>query len=109
MVTRSTRLDLAKTFPGRPNVKALLPRPGRNRLLCNDFHCMRQFASGMLCGRLGPHNPPALDRDPLAQTVEWAVDLSPATVQYVRVDHCGLYILVPQELLNGSDVVAVLQ
>ena len=90
-------------------MKALLPRPGRNRLLSTDFHCMQQFASGMLCGRLGPHNPPALDRDPLSQPVEGTVHPSPAAVQHMRVDHRGLDVLVPQEFLDGSDVVAVLQ
>ena len=43
------------------------------------------------------------------QTVERAVDPSTATIQYVRVDHRGLDVLVPQEFLDGSDVVAVLQ
>ncbi len=58
---------------------------------------------------MGPDNTATLSGGSFPQTVEWAVDLSPAMVQYVRVNHSGLYILVPQELLNGSDVVAVLQ
>ena len=72
--------DLHKTLPGRPNVKAPLRRPGRNRLQCNDFHCMRQFASGMLCGRLGPHNPPLRLRNPTHPVVDpccWLVREQP--------------------------------
>ena len=37
------------------------------------------------------------------------MDPSTAAVQYVRVDHRRLDILVSQEFLNCSDVVAVLQ
>lgn len=42
-----------------------MPRRGRNRLLCNEFQCMRQFASGMLSGHLGPHNPRLTIEQPL--------------------------------------------
>ena len=37
------------------------------------------------------------------------MDPSPASIQYVRVDHRGLDVLVPQEFLDGSDVVAVFE
>ena len=43
-----------------------MPSRGRNRLLCDGFQCVRQFVSGILCRRLGPHNPPALDGEPLS-------------------------------------------
>ena len=35
-----------------------------------------------------------------SQTVEGAVDPSPATIQYVRVDHRGLDVLVLQQFLE---------
>jgi len=73
-----------------------MPSGDRNHLLCNDFHCVRQFASGILCRRLGPHNPPALDREPLSQPVEGTVHPLPAAVQPMRVDHRRLDVLVPQ-------------
>ena len=31
-----------------------MPRRDRNRLLCNDFQCVRQFAFVILWRRLGP-------------------------------------------------------
>jgi len=82
-----------------------MPRRGRDRLLCNDFQCMRQFASGILSGRLGPHNPPALDREPLSQPVEGTVHPLPAAVQDMPVDPRRLDVLVPQEeAANPVDV-----
>lgn len=41
--------------------------------------------------------------------VERASDPHPAFVQYVRVDHGGLYAAVAEELLDRADVVTVFQ
>jgi len=54
-----------------------MPSGDRNRLLCNDFQCVRQFACGILCRRLGPHNPPALDGEPLSQPVAPSIEVAP--------------------------------
>lgn len=86
-----------------------MPSGDRKRLLCNDFQCVRQFASGILCRRLGPHNPPALDREALSQPVKGTVHPPPAAVQHMRVDHRRLDVLVPHQFLHCSDVVTVLQ
>ena len=86
-----------------------MPSGDRNRLLYDDFQCVRQFASGILCRRLGPHNPPALDREPLSQPVEGTVHPLPAAVQHMRVDHRRLDVLVPQQFLHRPDVETVLQ
>ena len=86
-----------------------MPSGDRNRLLYDDFQCVRQFASGILCRRLGPHNPPALDREPLSQPVEGTVRPLPAAVQPMRVDHRRIDVLVPQQFLHRPDVVTVLQ
>lgn len=58
-----------------------MPRRGRNRVLRDNFQRMRQFVPRILCGRLSPHNPPALDREPLSQPVEGMGGASPATAQ----------------------------
>jgi hypothetical protein len=42
-------------------------------------------------------------------SVKWTPHRPLAAIQYVRVDHGGLHILVPQEFLNDSDIVALLQ
>ena len=77
---------------------------------CNDFGPIRQFASGVLCGPVGPHKCPALDGDTLPHPVEGAVNPSPATVQHVRVDHRGLDgLCAPGAPLHCPDVVTVLQ
>ena len=46
---------------------------------------------------VSPDDPAAVTGVGFPQTVEGAVDPSPATIQYVRVDHRGLDVLVPQQ------------
>ena len=42
-----------------------------------------------------------------SQTVSWAADTTSAPVQDVRVDHCRSDILVTEQFLNGTNVVAI--
>ena len=48
-------------------------------------------------------------RAPLLQDIHGASHAEPASVQDMRVDHSRRNVAVPQEFLNGTDVVAVLQ
>ena len=48
-------------------------------------------------------------RLPSSETVHGAVDPLPAMVQHVGVDHRRLYIPMPEEFLNGADVISTLQ
>ena len=57
----------------------------------------------------GPHNLAVLAGRSFPQTVKGTLDPSPATIQYVRVDHRGLDVLVTRKFLDGSNVVTVLQ
>ena len=43
------------------------------------------------------------------QDIKWTGDRNPWLVQHVRVNHRGGYIGMPQQLLNGADIVARLQ
>ncbi len=45
----------------------------------------------------------------LCEAIKRTLDSSTATIQYVRVDHRGLDVLVTQKFLDGSNVVTVLQ
>lgn len=38
-----------------------------------------------------------------------ADDAHRAALEYVGIDHCGVQIRVPHELLNGSDILSTLQ
>ncbi|EON78407.1 hypothetical protein ADIS_1103 [Lunatimonas lonarensis] len=40
----------------------------------------------------------------IAQQVEWGDELFPALFGQVEIDHGGLYLGVPEELLDGVDV-----
>ncbi len=42
-----------------------MARRGRNRVLRNDLQCVGQFASGILCGRLGRIIPRLSTESPL--------------------------------------------
>ncbi len=57
----------------------------------------------------GPHNLAVLAGRGFPQTVKGTLDSSPATIQYVRVDHRGLDVLVTQKFLDGSNVATVFQ
>jgi hypothetical protein len=46
---------------------------------------------------------------PDSETVHGAVDPLPATVQHVGVYHRRLHIPMPEEFLNGADIVAIFQ
>ncbi len=41
--------------------------------------------------------------------IQWTTHPASALVQYMRVDHGGTHILVPQQFLHGADVIAVVQ
>ena len=43
------------------------------------------------------------------ETVHGTIDPLPAPVQHVGVDHRRLYIPMPEEFLNGADIVAIFQ
>ncbi len=55
---------------------------------------------------MSPDNPSALAERGIPQEVEGTLDPSPTTIQYVRVDHRGLDVLVPQQLLSGTRFLA---
>jgi len=43
------------------------------------------------------------------ESIDWALDSSPATVQYVGVHHSRGDIGMPQQLLNRPNVIAIFQ
>lgn len=43
----------------------------------------------------------------ISQPIGGAKDALSATIQHMRINHCGANIPMPEQLLNGSNVVAV--
>jgi hypothetical protein len=41
--------------------------------------------------------------------IEWTPYRQPAAIEYMRVNHGCLHIFVPEEFLDGPDVIALLQ
>ena len=41
--------------------------------------------------------------------VKWAMDPTSSTLQHMGIDHGGTHVLVSQEFLHRTDIVAVLQ
>src|SRR5215469_8814321 len=55
------------------------------------------------------HNIIMAARNRASHSVRRATNSSAASIQNVGVNHSGVYIPVPQQLLNSSDVISVLQ
>ena len=94
----------------RGNTPHLPVKSGRARLLCGASRAAIsgpdiRTGSGPAEGREGARSP----RPSRPQPVHRAPDSQPATVQDMGVDHGGADIPVPQEFLDGPDVISVLQ
>ena len=40
---------------------------------------------------------------------EWASDGTPTAIEHMGIDHRGAYVGMPQQFLDGSDVITILQ
>ena len=62
---------------------------------------MLQFASGMLYGRLGLHNPPALERDPLrSRSRRLCTPCPPLQRRFLTYSLSGVYRLKRDRLVR---------
>jgi hypothetical protein len=43
------------------------------------------------------------------QKICWAPNSSPAAIQDVRINHRGAYVVVPEQLLHGSNMVTIFE
>jgi hypothetical protein len=43
------------------------------------------------------------------QKICWASNPSPAAIQDVSINHRGAYVVVPEQLLHGSNIIAIFE